>query len=51
LEPGDSQLGKVIAQLATRLDGVEIKVVNVTNIVKLLQKYTETKDIQYEKEK
>lgn len=41
----------MIAQLSDRVDGIEIKIVNVTNIIKLFQKYTESKDNQYEKEK
>jgi hypothetical protein len=45
----EMELGKVVALLAERIDGVEVKMVNITNIVKLLQKYSETKDIQYEK--
>ena len=46
---GNHQLGKVVADMSERIDGIEIKIVSITNIVKLLQKYTETKDMQYEK--
>lgn len=46
---GNQQLGKVVADMSERIDGIEIKIVSITNIVKLLQKYTETKDMQYEK--
>jgi hypothetical protein len=40
-------LGKIVARLVDRIDGIEIKMVNVVNVVKLLQKYTEMKDTQY----
>lgn len=43
----EMELGKVVALLAERIDGVEVKMVNITNIVKLLQRYSETKDMQY----
>jgi hypothetical protein len=33
------------------VDGIDVKLTNLINIVKLLQKYTTTKDDQYEKEK
>ena len=48
-QPEESQLGKAVAKISDRVDGLEIKIVSITNIVKLLQKYTETKDEQYEK--
>lgn len=42
-------LGRVVGKLGDRIDGLEIKIVSITNIVKLLQKYSESKDEQYEK--
>lgn len=39
-----NQLGNVVAKISDRVDGIEIKIVSMTNIIKLLQKYTEKKD-------
>ena len=37
-------MGQVVSKISERVDGLEIKIVSMTNIIKLLQKYTETKD-------
>jgi hypothetical protein len=50
--PQDSpSLPSVVSKLAERVDGVEVKLTSLVNVVKLLQRYTETRDDQYEKEK
>lgn len=38
-----------MSKLSERVEGIEIKIVTITNIVKLLQKYSESKDEQYQK--
>lgn len=35
-----NNLGKVVSKLETRLDGVEVKIASLTNVIKLLQKYS-----------
>ena len=44
-------IGGVVSKLTDRVDSIEIKMTSLTNVVKLMQKYTESKDEQYEKEK
>ena len=33
------------------MDGIEVKLTSLINVVRLVQRYTETRDDQYEKEK
>ena len=49
--PDSHSIGHVVGKLSERVDGIEVKMVSLSNVVKLLQKYTESKDEQYEKEK
>ena len=41
----------VVGKLQERVDGIDVKLTSLINVVKLLQRYTETKDDQYEKER
>lgn len=41
----------MVSKLEERVDGIDVKMTSLLNVVKLLQKYTETRDDQYEKEK
>jgi len=43
-------LGRAFVKLQVRLESVEVKVTSLTKIVRLLQHYSEKKDLQYEKE-
>jgi hypothetical protein len=49
--PEPFALASVISKLEERVDGIDVKMTSLVNVVKLLQKYSETKDDQYEKEK
>ena len=44
-------IASVIAKLEERVDGIDVKMTSLVNVVKLLQRYSEAKDDQYEKEK
>ena len=44
-------MGTVVGKLQERVDGIDVKLTSLVNVVKLLQRYTETKDDQYEKER
>jgi hypothetical protein len=46
-----NSIGSTVAKLAERVDGIEVKLTSLINVVRLVQRYTETKDDQYEKEK
>lgn len=39
----------MLSKLTKKVDDIEIKLFSLTNLVKLVQQYTEKKDIQYEK--
>lgn len=43
-------LGRAIVKLEIRMESVEVKVTSLTKIIRLLQHYSEKKDLQYEKE-
>lgn len=49
IEP--NSIGNTVAKLAERVDGIEVKLTSLINVVRLVQRYTETRDDQYEKEK
>ena len=49
--PTDHSLPAVVSKLEERVDGIDVKMTSLLNVVKLLQKYTETRDDQYDKEK
>lgn len=42
-------LGPALVKLEGRLESIEVKVTSLTKIVRLLQQYSEKKDLQYEK--
>lgn len=40
-----------LQEIAFKLSEAEAKIASLTNVIKLVQKYTETQDLQYEKER
>jgi hypothetical protein len=36
-----------VGKLVERVDGIEVKLTSLINVVKLVQRYTETRDDQY----
>ena len=44
-------MATVVSKLEDRVDSIDVKLTSIVNVVKLLQKYTETRDDQYEKER
>lgn len=51
VEGKEDRLGSVVGRLEERVDGIDVKLTSLVNVVRLLQRYTETKDDQYEKER
>ena len=50
-KPIGNTITSVVGHLEERVDSIDVKLTSLYNVVKLLQKYSETRDDQYQKEK